>query len=71
MRIETRNPELRQLERKLDTIGVKVPLALLVCSLFVSSAVLLSFDETGGFKTVMGIIGAAVSSLLAIRLFLR
>jgi len=73
LRVEVHNPDLDKIERKLDTIATKMPIAMVVCALVVASALLfcLADPAQGRFPNVLGGIGLAVASFLGLRLLMR
>jgi ubiquinone biosynthesis protein len=73
LRVETRNPDMRRLESKIETLAARLPLALLVCALILSSSVLLCVPEASGgsLTRILGVSGFAVAFFLGLRFFLR
>ena len=76
-RIELRTevPEVSRIEKRLDQIASRVPLALLLCGLFVSSSILLALGGTragaGHWPIIVSVSGFLAALLVAGRLFLK
>ncbi|MCZ6793482.1 MAG: AarF/UbiB family protein [Planctomycetota bacterium] len=73
LRIES-HPDLRQVERKLELIASRVPMALVLCATLLGSVAFLCVPETpgaGALTRILGLSGLAASFLMALRLFLR
>lgn len=70
--IEARVPEVAGLERRVDQAASRIQIALLVCGLLVSSAILL-FQQAGhgSLQTALGVMGFTGGLLLAVKLILR
>lgn len=73
LRVES-HPDLAQVERKLDLIGHRVPMALVVCAIILGSVGLLCLPESrqaGSLTQILGLCGLAASSLMGMRVFLK
>jgi ubiquinone biosynthesis protein len=73
IRIEAKISELGNLEKRLDQATSRIQLAILVCGLLISSAILL-FQETashGSLPNALGVAGFVTSLLLMLKLVLR
>ena len=73
LRVEVHNPDLDKIDRRLDTLGTKVPLAMIVCALIVASALVfcLAPPERGNLPHVLGTGGLVLASFLGLRMLLR
>ncbi len=65
--------EMDRVERRLEQISLRVPVALMICGLAISSAILLAGSDlkTDRLPVVMGLLGFALAGVLIARLFLR
>lgn len=72
-RIETTTPELAHIEERIEQVSSRMPLAILVSGLMVSSAILLFAQASTGSSAqqVLGLIGFGVGILLAFRMAWR
>ena len=73
LRFEARIAELGTIEKRLDQATSRIQLAILVCGLLISSAILL-FQEAGshaGLPNALGVAGFITSLLLILKLVLR
>ena len=73
LRFEARISELESLEKRLDQATGRLQIAILVCGLLISSAILL-FQEAGshaGLPHALGVAGFVTSLLLILKLVLR
>ncbi len=72
-RVESHLQNTERIERRLQEVGTKIPLALLVCALLVSSSILLfSHPEGGGsLQPTLGVLGYIGALILIPRLFLK
>ncbi|HLU48961.1 MAG TPA: AarF/UbiB family protein [Planctomycetota bacterium] len=74
IRVENRNPELDRIERRLESAGRRVSLALIVAALILGVAILLQIPETrvsGTLPQILGLFGIFSAALLGVRLLLR
>jgi ubiquinone biosynthesis protein len=72
LRIESHLQNTERLERRLKELATRVPLALLVCALLVSSSILLYSNNGGGsLKQTLGILGYAGALVVILRMFLK
>jgi ubiquinone biosynthesis protein len=71
LRVESRNPDLEKVERKLDLVATKVPLALITSALMLSSALLLCLPAGQRIPAALGIGGLVAAFFLALRVLLR
>lgn len=72
LRMETRVPEIRDLEQRMDVASNRLQLAVLTSGLMISSAILLfSQAGSGSLPSVLGIAGFVAGFLLMLKLAVR
>ncbi len=74
LRLEANLQNTERIERRLQELGTRIPLALLVCALLVSSSILLVGAAQGGgssLRPTLGIIGYIGALALILRIFLK
>ena len=73
LRIEANLQNTERIEKRLQELGTRIPQALLVCALLVSSSILLFFpNENGGnLKPTLGVLGYLGALALMLRIFLK
>lgn len=74
LRVESVHPDVENIEKKLDAISFRVPLALVVAALLVSSSALLCFGHQGNAEFLtwtLGITGLVAALLLGVRLLIK
>ncbi len=74
LRVETHNPDLERVERKIDVIGARVPMAIFGGALLLGSVAFLCIPkdwEVGAWTPVLGLAGLVTTFFLGLRIFLR
>jgi len=73
LKLEAHLHNTERIERRLQEVGTKIPLALLICALLVSSSILLFASVEGQdlLKPWMGVLGYVGALVLILRLFLK
>ncbi len=73
LRVEVHNPDLDKIESKLDNMGTKVPVAMIICALIVASSLLFSLPppDHDRLPNLLGIIGLVFAGFLGLRLLMR
>jgi ubiquinone biosynthesis protein len=73
-RVETTNADMKRIERKIEIVGTKISLALIISSLLLGVAALLFLPESrisGSWTQIAGLCGLAIAGLLGARLLLK
>jgi ubiquinone biosynthesis protein len=73
LRVDSHLQNTERIERRLQELSTRVPLALLVCALLVSSSILLFSSGAGGgsLKQTLGIVGYIGALAVILRIFLK
>jgi ubiquinone biosynthesis protein len=73
LRVESSIPELESLERSIEQASSRIPLAILICGLVISSSILLfaQASSSGSLETILGACGFITGLLLAARMVFR
>jgi len=74
LRVDSHLQNTERLERRIQELGTRIPLALLVCALLVSSSLLLFARREGGggsIEQTLGMVGYVSALVLTLRMFLK
>ncbi len=73
LRVDSQLQNTERLERRIQEVATRIPLALLVCALLVSSSILLysTGQEASSLKSTLGMIGYAGAFAIILRIFLK
>ncbi len=73
LRIETHNPQLQRVERRLETLSIKLPVAIVSAAVIVAAALLFSLADgsTSVWPKALGITCMVLSAFLGLRLLLK
>ncbi|MEM7262509.1 MAG: hypothetical protein AAF488_11005, partial [Planctomycetota bacterium] len=73
LRIESYNPDVARVEKKLELLATKVPLAIVVSAVILGSVALLCVPgaDPGSLRQILALTGLGGSALIIARLFLR
>lgn len=74
LRIEHRNPELDRIERRIESAGTRISLALVMGALVLGVTYVLGLPESrtaGSLVQILGLVGVVAAGLLGVRLLLK
>jgi ubiquinone biosynthesis protein len=71
LRVESHLQNTERIERRLQEVATRIPLALLLCGLLISSSLLLFSESGGSLKQIVAIVGYVAALAIFLRMLLR